>query len=251
MPLSMMARLADQGRDTPFQALMRSGEQAIGAAVQVAEEIVLSIAPEAPVERLADLLAADVDNRCEELPGLFGSTRLVELLALRLAERRGLRIERGMSNLFYRLHEPIAPTRRAGGNVRLAADDDLELVAAWLEAFVRDAGVPPVDATKLGTYLIGKHEVLLWLDGGEAVSMAAVSGRTPRCARIGFVYTPDDARGRGYGAAVTDAVTRRALDGGCVTCCLFADAHNALTNRLYRRLGFRRVGDVVDVSFSP
>ena len=254
MPLSRAADRTDiaskPGHETPFQAVIRSQDVAIGAIAQSSDEVTVAIGPGAPVDETAHLLAADFDARFDTLPRLFGSTQLVEKAAQLLAERRGVSVEPGMSDRFYQLHEPIAPARQASGSARLATGEDLEPVAAWIEAFVRDAELPALDGRDLGTYLIAKDAVFLWLDGGEPVSMAAIGGQTPRCARIGFVYTPDSLRSRGYAAAITDVTTRRALDAGRVTCCLLADTHNPLTNRLYQRLGYRHIGDAIDIGFS-
>ena len=253
LPLSRVADRATwttPDRDTLLQAVIRSPTAVIGAVAQSSHEVAVAVDPGAPVDETADLLAADFDARFDTPPRLFGTTQVVEALAQLLAERRGVSVKRGMSDRFYRLDEPIAPARPASGVAQPASEEDLDFVAVWLEAFVHDAELPPLDGRKLGAYLINKDAVLLWLDGGDPVSMAAIGGQTPRCARLGFVYTPDDVRGRGYAASVTDALTRRALDGGCVACCLFADTNNPLTNRLYQRLGYRHIGDAIDISFA-
>ena len=52
--------------------------------------------------------------------------------------------------------------------------------------------------------------------------------------RIGPVYTPPDARGRGYGSAATAAASRDILDAGDVA-CLYTDLANPTSNKIYRR----------------
>ncbi len=69
--------------------------------------------------------------------------------------------------------------------------------------------------------------------------------------RIGPVYTPPGDRRHGYGAAVTAAAARWALDAGARQVVLFVDEANPTTNRLYPRLGFRPVHEVLDLSFTP
>jgi len=64
------------------------------------------------------------------------------------------------------------------------------------------------------------------------------------------VYTPPEHRGRGYAAAATAAVTRRLLDAGTREVLLFTDLANPTSNRLYRRLGYRPVEEVVTLVFA-
>ena len=61
--------------------------------------------------------------------------------------------------------------------------------------------------------------------------------------RLGPVYTPPGLRGRGYGAAVTAAVSRQALDLGAYEVVLYTDLTNPTSNALYPRLGYRPVED--------
>jgi predicted GNAT family acetyltransferase len=63
------------------------------------------------------------------------------------------------------------------------------------------------------------------------------------------VYTPPGLRGRGYGGAVTAAVTRAALDAGAEDVVLFTDLANPISNALYQRLGYRPVEDRSLVEF--
>ncbi|MEV4678910.1 GNAT family N-acetyltransferase, partial [Actinomadura sp. NPDC049382] len=69
-------------------------------------------------------------------------------------------------------------------------------------------------------------------------------------ARIAPVYTPDEHRRRGYGAAVTAAATRAALDVGAEDVVLFTDLANPTSNGVYRRIGYRPVEDRVVLSFT-
>jgi predicted GNAT family acetyltransferase len=83
----------------------------------------------------------------------------------------------------------------------------------------------------------------LWEVDGQAVSMAGVTRIEAGAARVAPVYTPPELRGRGYGAAVTAAVTRAALDAGADDVVLFTDVTNPTSNALYERLGYRPVQD--------
>ena len=92
---------------------------------------------------------------------------------------------------------------------------------------------------------------MLWEDGDEPVSIAGWGGRTPNGIRIGPVYTPPDRRSRGYGSAVTAAVSASQLAGGRQFCFLYTDLANPTSNRIYMDIGYEPVCDSVDYAFEP
>ncbi|MCE9522344.1 MAG: hypothetical protein K8S25_07930 [Alphaproteobacteria bacterium] len=68
-------------------------------------------------------------------------------------------------------------------------------------------------------------------------------------ARVSGVYTPDERRGHGFAAALTAALSQKVLTGG-LWCCLFADADNPLTNRIYQRIGYVKLATFADMLFA-
>jgi predicted GNAT family acetyltransferase len=63
--------------------------------------------------------------------------------------------------------------------------------------------------------------------------------------RLGPVYTLPEARGRGFGSAITAVVARVLLAQGA-TVMLYADADNPTSNGVYERLGFRAVDEHIE-----
>src|SRR5262249_21361064 len=86
--------------------------------------------------------------------------------------------------------------------------------------------------------------IYVWEDGGEVVSIAGAGSETPSGTRIGPVYTPGPARGRGYASNVVAAATRHQLEAGRRFCFLVTDLANPTSNRIYRQLGYQPVTDV-------
>jgi predicted GNAT family acetyltransferase len=68
-------------------------------------------------------------------------------------------------------------------------------------------------------------------------------------ARVGPVYALPEQRRRGYGGAVTVAVTQAALDDGAASVVLFTNLANPTSNALYVRLGYRPLSDRVMLTF--
>ena len=93
--------------------------------------------------------------------------------------------------------------------------------------------------------------VTVWEAGGGPVSIAGVTRQVAGMVRIGPVYTPPEARGRGYASAATAAVaaaprSRRARRRSL----LYTDLANPVSNSIYQRIGYRPVEDRVVLAFS-
>ena len=158
-----------------------------------------------------------------------------------------------MSERIYRLTE-VQPAASCPGRARPATLDDRDLVIAWLEAFRREAfgeadpGSVVADADR---WLARRGRSLhLWEDG-DVVSLAGTGGRTPNGIRIGPVYTPPDARRRGYASALVAAISQAELDAGRRFCFLFTDLANPTANHIYQAIGYAPVRDVEAYAFGP
>jgi predicted GNAT family acetyltransferase len=103
----------------------------------------------------------------------------------------------------------------------------------------------PAEADDLvDRWMAGRGRTLhLWEDG-EVVSLAGVGSLTPNGIRIGPVYTPPEARNRGYASSLVAAVSQAELDAGRRFCFLFTDQANPVSNHIYQAIGYRPVRDV-------
>jgi predicted GNAT family acetyltransferase len=92
---------------------------------------------------------------------------------------------------------------------------------------------------------LSHHGFTFWETGGAPASLAGLQRQVAGVARVTDVYTPPAHRRRGYGGAVTTAVSRSALAAGAKDVVLFTDLANPTSNALYQRLGYRPIGDRV------
>jgi GNAT superfamily N-acetyltransferase len=125
------------------------------------------------------------------------------------------------------------------------------LLESWLAAFrqeLADLGGP---GAGLIEDRISHGGLTLWEAGGAPVSLAGGTRPVEGVVRLGPVYTPPEHRGRGYGGAVTAAVSRAALAAGAAHVVLFTDRANPTSNALYHRLGYRPVEDRLVLKFGP
>jgi predicted GNAT family acetyltransferase len=193
--------------------------------------VVLAVVPEHAIEALVSLWHIDAVN---------APTALAAHVAALAARRSGRTARLKTAERLYRLGE-LTP-RNAPGAARVADEGDLELLVAWFEAFIAEAGTIPQDAEKAVRDRLAYQGCVLWEDG-QPVAMAAHTRKAFQGTRIGPVYTPPEHRNRGYGGAVTAAASQQALDRGAWEVVLFTDLTNPTSNALYPRLGYEAVTD--------
>jgi predicted GNAT family acetyltransferase len=127
------------------------------------------------------------------------------------------------------------------GAARLATESDLDLMLEWNAAFVAETGT--VESARAVTDKLSYGGLTVWEDDCQRVAMASLTRQVACVCRVGSVYTPPQRRQRGYGGAVTSAVSRQALAEGAAEVLLYTDLANPTSNALYQRLGYRPVCD--------
>ena len=88
----------------------------------------------------------------------------------------------------------------------------------------------------------------LWDDAGARCVVTA-SGLTPNGARISAAYTPPEFRGNAYATSAVAAVSRGILEGGKRFCVITADIGDPVPNAIYRKIGFRPMGQRALIHF--
>jgi predicted GNAT family acetyltransferase len=201
-----------------------------------------------------DLLAADVAEAFDSLPGVVGPVEAADRFAQAWRGRTGAR-DAGVRRQRLFVAERVVAPPPAPGRMRPYVDRDRDLVVAWFDEFLREALSESVERPHIERMLDRRLAepgggVTLWDDGGTA-SLAAYGGMTPNSVRIGPVYTPPAQRGRGYATALVAALTQELLDGGRRFCSLYTDLANPTSNSIYQRIGYRAAGGVDERRFEP
>jgi len=190
-----------------------------------------------PAGDLAEVLA----GRGRQLPGVNAEQGDAEAFAAAWSRLTGATWREFRRSRLFRLEQLVAPDPSPPGAARVATAADRGLLESWLAAFrqeLADLGGPGAGMIE---DRISHGGLTLWEAGGAAVSLAGSTRPVEGVIRLGPVYTPPEQRGRGYGGAVTAAVSRAALDAGAAHVVLFTDLANPTSNALYRRLGYRPV----------
>jgi RimJ/RimL family protein N-acetyltransferase len=184
-----------------------------------------------------------------DLPAVMGPEEGAARFAELWSQRSSCGWSLGMRQRIHALEHVSFPDSRPSGSLRAAGDEDLPLLVEWMDAFARDTGTGGTDHRARCQELVRSASIFLWEDA-EPRSMVAAPGTTPNGARVGYVYTPEAFRGRGYATIAVASLTDRLLRGGRRLCFLYTDLSNPTSNAIYARIGYRPVCDVVDANFS-
>ena len=198
---------------------------------------------------MVPLLARDLADVYEVIPAVLGPVGVVRAFGEVWSALRGVRATPGTRQRIHILERVVTHSRMPPGTMRLADRDDIPLVTRWLAKSGLGA---PEDLDALArrvTGSVGGNRLLaLWVDG-TPVSMAGFPARTRHGVRISYVYTPEEHRRRGYATALVAQVSSHVLELGFSHCVLYTDLANPISNRIYRRVGYRPVQDVMDIEF--
>lgn len=208
--------------------------------------VLLSPAPLESLEPLARVLA----SAGRPLAGVNAEPAAAEGFAAAWQQHTGATAETSMRQRLLRLGELVPPAPAPRGRPRAAHAADRDLLVAWLSAFALEADVGGRNHEATVDDRLSYGGLTLWEVDGQPVSLAGLTRQVAGMARVGPVYTPPQSRRHGYGAGVTAAVTRRALQAGAREVLLFTDLANPTSNALYQRLGYRPVQDMLVLHFT-
>jgi GNAT superfamily N-acetyltransferase len=223
----------------------------VGAALQTPPHNVVIAEPTDPsaITALVDVVATTPGGRP---PGVVGGLPEAKDFATSWVARSGGQVEVSTRQGIYELTS-VRSRGAAKGAPRQAVRGDLELLAAWHEAFIAEAAPQfigdPGSRRRRMEAAIDDGGYWLWEDGGRAVSMTGVSPAPPRGARVGPVYTPPEDRRRGYATALVAYASARELAGGRSACYLHTDLANPTSNDIYVQIGYDWVCEAVDLRF--
>jgi len=263
--LTMLDGLLRSGAPPALAMTLHEDDVLVGAVLRPADRgILVSGLP----PRYAGVVAAALAGT--QLPGAVGPLAEAEAFA----EAWTAPVQHRFDQRLFALGT-LTPPVGVPGAARPATAADAALLGAWRAAFTAETGVgqigsrPPPEVAvgqtssrplpEVAVGPTGSHpppEVAvgpgewLWQVDGVPVAQASARPVIAGMSRIGPVYTPPEHRRHGYGAAVTVAASRWALDVGARCVVLFTDATNPTTNALYPRLGYRYRHDAVMLEFA-
>jgi GNAT superfamily N-acetyltransferase len=228
-----------------YWATIRGDAGVVGCACRTPPyPLVLSRLPAAAIDTLVD----DVGKAYASLSGVNGPVAEAEAFANAWALRTGCSAQHRFRLRLHALQRVELSADLAPGALRKATEADVALARDWIDAYVRDAGLDPA-APDAAERMIGHGKLYLWIDGGKARSMAAVSRETGSGCSINGVYTPPHERRRGYATAAVAALSEALLNAGQRFCCLYTDLANPTSNSIYAKIGYRPIRNDAQMTF--
>jgi uncharacterized protein len=128
------------------------------------------------------------------------------------------------------------------GEMRKAAEQDIDLLTKWNAAFHKDINesISDEQARNMISSMLG--QIYIWVDK-EIVSVCSSARETMQSRIINLVYTPPENRGKGYASSLVKTCCSRILDSEKKFCGLFTDLSNPTSNSIYKKIGFEPVMD--------
>jgi len=148
------------------------------------------------------------------------------------------------------------PAVAADSDVRQVRMADLDrYYPAAVAMFIEEVGVDPRDGDGGANYrarvaeLISSGRAFARFEHGEVVFKAEVGALSGEVGQIQGVWVHPDRRGSGLGSAGTASVARWLMVELERTPSLYVNAYNQAALSVYRRIGFRQVGQYATVLF--
>jgi GNAT superfamily N-acetyltransferase len=205
--------------------------------------VLTSLPPGASAELARELAARERDPA-----GVIATAAISQAFAAAWQGRTGVPTRVLRRSRLFRLGELNPPDPAPDGRARVAGAADRELLISWVRAFSREISEDG-DVERAVNERLGHAGLTLWETAAGPVSLAGHTRPAGGQVRIGPVYTPADCRGRGFGGAVTAAVSQALLDADAGEVVLFTDLANPTSNALYQRLGYEAVSDWLLIGF--
>jgi len=231
--------------DTPpyLGIVENQGELALVAAITPPHNLLLAGGPSTG-QTAVDVLVQSIHAESWPFPGVNAENRLAVQFARSWSRIAGAQFRTKIRLRAYELRQVVLPSHPPAGTLRLAAADDLDLIASWRAAFTRESlhEDPPENNCEMAQRGIQSETTYIWQDN-RPVCMSLVTRPTPHGISIGGVYTPPEFRERGYASACVAALSQRQLDLGKAFCSLFTDLDYPTSNSIYQKIGYAPVCD--------
>ncbi|MDQ1446306.1 MAG: hypothetical protein QOI20_2770 [Acidimicrobiaceae bacterium] len=223
---------------------VRSGGRVAGVVVQSPLDFRATLTPmgEEAVVAVARAIASDGIR----LPGINAEAAAAACFAGTWAEVAKTPATPFNGQRIYEM-KVLDPPLGVAGTPRQAGSPDRNLLLGWFDTFRAEVAEDPRPNAEAVDRRLAAGQVWLWEDCG-ATSMAVVTAPVEGVVRVQAVYTPGEARRRGYAAALVGALSARLLEQGWRP-ILYTDLANPTSNSLYRRIGYRAVAECIGYRF--
>lgn len=195
---------------------------------------------------LAEYLAKEE----EPVPGVSGPTDAAVAFSARWMELSGQSIKNERAQWIMRCTETTRPDD-AEGRPRLATSDDLDAVAEWFTAGMRDSGLSPEEILRRTQHMVGgqiaNQRLIVWESpDGDPAGAAGWNPPLHGVVRPSGVFVSPNHRDGGIATLVLGEVVARALEDGADACVCTHFLQYQSMQAVVEKVGFRKLLDVVE-----
>ncbi|WP_439021930.1 GNAT family N-acetyltransferase [Bacillus thuringiensis] len=229
-----------------FMGIAKQGEEIAVVFLQTEEKKQIIVA-NAEISGVAiKVLAKELTKVYPDIPGLIGNKKVVQQLAEEIATLENKKTNVVMEQGVYAL-EQVKQKWNEDGIFREINSDELPLIEKWIYQFCEDVKLPTTkeEAEQTAHTLINNHHLFGLEVDGKLVSVAAKTRPTKNNITVNFVYTPTEARKKGYASNCVAALSQRMLDEGYKTTTLYTDLANPTSNKIYQEIGYEQIAESV------
>ncbi|HDR7799096.1 TPA: GNAT family N-acetyltransferase [Bacillus tropicus] len=229
-----------------FMGVAKQEEEIVIVFLQTEEKKQIIVATSEMVEEDIVELAKKLAEVYPNIPGLIGNKKIVQRLAEEIAVLENKKTTVAMEQGIYELKQ-VKKKWNGDGVFREVNSDELTLIEQWIYQFCEDVKLPTTkeEAKQTAHTLITNHRLFGLEVDGKLVSVAAKTRPTKNNITVNFVYTPTEAREKGYASNCVAALSQRMLDKGYKTTTLYTDLANPTSNKIYQEVGYEQIAESV------
>jgi predicted GNAT family acetyltransferase len=238
------------GQGDPVFSWVTDGDDIVGAAfARLPYRMPMTEMPDDAARALAEHLVTVLPD----LEGVAGAATSAKVFAARWASLTGKTAHSERDQWLMICTETTRPADAAGGP-RMSTQDDLETVAEWFMAGMRDSGLPPEQIAQRARQLAGGQiaggRQIVWEDAeGTPVGAAGWGLNIAGVIRPAGVFVSPDHRAGGYATLLLGEVTARALENGAEACvCTHFLKYESML-AVVEKVGYRRLADFTEYRF--
>lgn len=234
----------------PYLTTVEDERGLVVAAVMTPPHKIVVYGNRPDVDEAFDLVSRDLFANHVHIPGVLGPSNAAQAFAESWANVSGNDYQESVRQRVYELRRVVHP-KAISGRLRLAREDDVDLIARWILGFTEDTftGDDLAEAHRQAQSRIKDQSIYLWEDE-RPVSMAAKTRPTTNGITVSLVYTPPELRRRGYATACVAGLSQVLLDAGWKFCTLFTDLANPTSNHIYQKIGYVPLCDFNEYIFA-
>ncbi|TKH14156.1 GNAT family N-acetyltransferase [Bacillus wiedmannii] len=243
---NLMLGILQVAQEPTFMGVAKRGEEIAIVFLQTEEKIQMIVATSEIAEEDIVELAKKLTKVYSNVPGLIGNKKIVQKLAEKIAMLENKKTNVVMEQGLYALQQ-IKKKWNEDGAFREIGSDELPLIEQWIYQFCEDVRLPTTkEEAKQTAHTLIMNRRLFGLEvDGKLVSVAAKTRPTTNNITVNFVYTPKEARKKGYASSCVAALSQRMLDEGYKSTTLYTDLVNPTSNKIYQEIGYEQIAESV------